>query len=64
MIEKCGFLKVLKIPEPKNRVLVTLRSIFSTYNFFLEQGWYFPVSTSKREYFNEKMSSLAGLKKN
>ena len=37
---------------------------FSTYNFFPGRGWYFPVSTSKAEYFDEKMNSLAGLKKN
>ena len=47
----------------QNRFLVTLRSFFSTYKFFLGRGWFFPVSTFKEEYFNEKMSSLAGLKK-
>ena len=63
MVEKCDFLEVIKIPYPKNRFLVTLRSFFSTYKFFSGRGWYFPVSTFKEEYFNEKMSSLAGLKK-
>ena len=63
MVEKCDFLKVVKIPSPKNRFLVTLRSFFSTFTFFPGRGWYFPVSTLNKEYFNEKMSSLAGLKK-
>ena len=40
-----------------------LRSFSSTYNFFPGQGWTFPVSTFEEEYFNEKMSFLAGLKK-
>ena len=62
MVEKCDFVKVVKIPCSKNRVLVNLRSFFSTYNFFPGWGWLIPVSTFKEEYFNEKMSSLAGLK--
>ena len=64
MVEKCNFLKGVKIPYQKNRFLVTLRAFFSTYKFFPGRGWYFPVSTSKEEYFSEKMSSLAGLPKN
>ena len=60
---KCDFLKVLKIPYPKNRFLVNLRSFSSTYKFFPGRGWYFPVSTFKSKYFDGKMSSLAGLKK-
>ena len=64
MVEKCYFRRVVKIPCSKNRFLVTLRSFFSAYNFFPGRGWYFPVSTFKQEYFSEKMSSLAGLKKN
>ena len=40
-----------------------LRSFFSTYKVFPGQVWLIPVSTFKEEYFNEKMSSLAGLKK-
>ena len=63
MVKKCDFLKVLKIPCPKIRFLVTLRSFFSTYSFFQGRGRYFPVSTFKEEFFNEKKSSLAGLKK-
>ena len=63
MVEKCDFLKVVKIPYPKNRFLVNLRSFFSTYKFFPGQGWHFPVSTFQEEYFSAKMSSLAGLKK-
>ena len=63
VVEKCDFLKVVKIPCPKNRFLVTLRSSFSTYEFFPGQGWYFAVSVFQVEYFDEKMSSLAGLKK-
>ena len=63
MVEKCDFLKVVKIPYPKNRFLVTLRSFFSTYKLFPMRGWLFPPITFKQKYFNENMSSLAGLKK-
>ena len=63
MVEKCDFLKVLKIPCPKNRFLVTLRSFFSTYKFFPGRDWLFRVSIFKEKNFNEKMSSLPGLKK-
>ena len=63
MVKKYEFPKVVKIPCPKFRFLVTLRSFFSTYNFFPGQGWLFPVSTFKQEYFNKKMSSLVALKK-
>ena len=63
MVEKCNFLKVVKFPYPKNRLLVNLRSFFSTYVNFPGRGWYFPVSTFKKKYFFEKMSSLAGVKK-
>ena len=62
-VEKCDFLKVVKIPYPKIRFLVTLSPFFSTYKFFPGREWHFPVSTFQEEYFNEKMSSLAGLKK-
>ena len=62
VVEKCDFLKVVKVPFPKNRFLENLRSFFSTYKFFPRRG-YFPVSTFKEEFFNEKMCSLAGLKK-
>ena len=63
MVEKCDFLKVVKIPCPKNRFLVTLRSFSSTYNIFPGRGWLIPVSRFQEEYFNENTSSLAGLKK-
>ena len=63
MVEKGDFLKVAKILLPKKRFLVTLRSIFLTYEFFPGQGWLFPVSTFQEEYLNEKISSLTGLKK-
>ena len=63
MVEKYGFLKEVKIPYPKNRFLVSLSSIFSTYKLFLGRGYFFSVSTFNEEYVNEKMSSLAGLKK-
>ena len=63
MIIKYDFLKVVKIPYPKNRFLVTLRPFFSTYIFFSGRGWFFPVIILKLKYFNEKLSSLAGLKK-
>ena len=63
MVEKNDCLKVVKFPYPKNRFLVFLRSFFSTYKLFSERGWYFPVSKFKEKFFDEKMSSLAGLKK-
>ena len=62
MVEKCDFLEVVKIPCPKTRFLVTLRSFIAAYKFFPGRGL-FPVSTFKEEFFNEKMSSLAGFKK-
>ena len=63
MVEKCDFLKVVKTPYSKNRFLVNLRPFIPTYKFFSRSGWFFPVKTLQWEYFNEKISSLAGLKK-
>ena len=63
MVEKCNFLKVVKISNPKNQFLVNLRSFFSTYKIFPGPVWYFPVSTFKGEHFDEKTSSLVALKK-
>ena len=54
--QKCDFPKVVKIPCSKNRFLVILRSIFSTYNFFSGRGWLFPVITFEEKYFNELSS--------
>ena len=64
MVEKWDFLRVVKNLYPKNRFLVNLRPFSSTYKFFPGRGWLFPVSKFKEEYFSEKISSLAGLKKN
>ena len=61
--KKCDFLQVVKILYTKNRVLVNLRSFFSTYKKFPRKNWLFPVRIFKTEYFDEKMSSVAGLKK-
>ena len=63
MVEKFDFLKVVEIPYPKIRFLVTLRSFFSTYKLFPGRGWHFPVTAFKEKNFNEKISSLPGLKK-
>ena len=63
MVEKSDLLQVVKFPYPKTRFLVTLRSFFSTYNFFHRRRWLFPVSTFKQKYLNEIIGSLAGLKK-
>ena len=63
MVEKFDFMKVVRIPYLKNRFLVILRSFFSTYKFFPGRKWPFPVSIFKKDYCNEKLSSLAGLKK-
>ena len=64
VVQKCDFLKVIKTPCPKIRFLVNLRSFFSTYQFFPGRGCLIPVSTFQMEYFEEKMSSPAVLKKN
>ena len=63
MVKKCNFLKVVKNPNRKFRFLVNLRSFFSTYKFFPVRGWLFPVSKFHARYFNEKISSIDGLKK-
>ena len=44
-------------------ILVNLRSFFSTYKNFPGREWLFPVIKLKEEYFYERTSSLAGLKK-
>ena len=62
MFKKCDFLKVVKIPYPKNRFLVNLRSFFSTYKIFGARGWLYPVSTFKEEYLHEIVSSLVSKK--
>ena len=38
-------------------------SLFSTHKVVPGRGWLFPVSTFKEEFYDEKMSSLAGLNK-
>ena len=63
MVKKCDFLQVVKIPCPKSRFLVNLRSFFSRYDSFPERGWLFSVNKFKEENFDGKMSSLPGLKK-
>ena len=54
MVEKCDFLKVVKIPYPKIRFLVILRSFFSTYKIFRGRGWYLPVSAFQEEFFSKQ----------
>ena len=63
LVKKCDFLQVVKKPKPENRFLVNLSSFFSTYNNFPGWKWLISVSTISDNYFNENMSSLAGLKK-
>ena len=63
MVKKCDFLKVVKLPYPKIRFLVSLGSFFSTYEFFPWRKWLFAVSIVQEKCFNEKMGSLAALKK-
>ena len=63
MVENFDFLQVVKIPSTENRFLLNLRSFFSTYKVFPGRGWFFPVNTFNEECFNQKISSLAGLKK-
>ena len=47
----------------ENSTFGDFEAFFSTYKIFSGRGWYFPVSAFQEEYFDEKMSSLAGLKK-
>ena len=65
VVEKCDFLLVVKIPHPKIQFLVSLMSSFSTYKLFPERGagMVAPVIKFKKRFFNDTMSSLAGLKK-
>ena len=63
MVEKCDFLKMVKIPCPKGRFLVILRSFFSTCKLLPGRGWLFSFSKFEEKFFKEKMSFLAGLKK-
>ena len=63
MVKKSNFLQAAKFTNRRNRFLVILRFIFSTYYVFPGQERTFPVSKFKEEYFNEKISSLAGLNK-
>ena len=64
VVEKCDFLKVVKIPYPKNRFLVILRS-FSQRIIFSQSagGGSIRVTMFKEVSFIEKKSSLVGLKK-
>ena len=61
--ENVNYLQVVKIQFSENWFSISLRSFFSTYKFFLDQEWLFRVRTFTKKYFNEKMSSLTGLKK-
>ena len=47
----------------ENSIFVHFEVIFQMV-FFSRWGWLFSVSTFEEEFFNEKISSLAGLKKN
>ena len=44
-------------------ISVTLRSFFSTYKIFPGREWLIPLIEFKVEFFNGKMSFIAGLKK-
>ena len=53
-----------------SQISISEKSIFGHFEFvfpkvqiFLKSGWIFPASKFKQEFFNEKMTSLAGLKK-
>ena len=57
MVEKKHFPQVAKTSYPKSRFVVNLKSFFfSTYQFFPGRGGFFPVTTFKEEYFNEKVA--------
>ena len=63
MVNKCDFPHVAKIPYQKKRILVIFMSIFSTQKNLSNQGWLFRNRMFKKEYFKEKMSSVACLRK-
>ena len=62
MVKKSDFLQVVKIPYPKENDFWSIWGHFSQRIKFFMGGWFFLVSTFKGAYFNEKMSSWAGLK--
>ena len=63
-VQKCHFLHVLNFSSWKYQFLVNL-SIFSwTYRIFPGLGWSFPVNVFEKEFFQRKMSSLAGRNEN
>ena len=52
--QKCDFLQVVKIQYPKNRFLVKLRSLLSTYKFSQGGGGYFLSAHSKKNFLTKK----------
>ena len=60
---KMGFSESCQNPIYEKSIFVHFGVIFLNVSFFPGRRWFFPVSIIKEEYFNEKMSSLAGLKK-
>ena len=60
---KMRFSESSQISISENSIFGQFEVFFSTYKFF--PGWecLFPVSTFQEKYFNEKMSSVVGLRK-
>ena len=51
---KCDFLKVVKIPYPKNQIFVTLRSFSQHINFFQGMGENFLLVHLRRSNLTKK----------
>ena len=62
--QKMRFPESCRVSTPEKLIFAQFVDInFSQHVSFLQGGWLIAVSTFKRKYFNEKVSSLAGLKK-
>ena len=59
MVKKCDFLQVVETPNPKNQILVLLRSFSERKKIFAGCFLFLNI----KRIFKEKMSSLVGLKK-
>ena len=61
--QKTRFSACSQISISEKMIFGQFEVIFPNVYIFPWRGWLLPVSAFKEEYFNEKMSSLAGLKK-
>ena len=63
MVEKCDFYESTQNSIPGKSIFGQFEVSFLNVYFFSRAGWFFSVITFEEKHFNEKMSSLAGLKK-